>query len=133
MVALNFPTCPIPAMPAPYRLDVTCPRHERVVVAAEVRAAVLAAYEAGRYLDAHAVAVAAAPLHQWGGAAARVLAARLAARLGGDRLSAMLAATAWREAPRLAVALLYRAYQIWPERGPLAVWEATAAGPPPTG
>jgi hypothetical protein len=98
----------------------------RVEVAEAVLGEVERRYQAGRYLDAYRAALESGPLAAWRGIDARILAGRLAGRLGGTRLSRLLIATAFRERPRHAGAVLYRAYDLLSLRGPLAVWEFTA-------
>jgi len=107
------------------RLEIRCHPSERIVVPVEVVDRVEAAYDGGRYLDALSVAEAAGPVFRWGGTRARVMAARLATRLGGDRLSTLLATRAWREDRRDALATMYFAYELWGRKGPLGVWEFT--------
>ena len=100
-------------------------RLQRIPVAGPVLDEVEGLYDRGLYADAHAVAVKAAPLAAWSGGRARVLAARLAARLEGDRLSDWLALTAWRADRKGALTNLYRAYDLWRKEGPLVVWSVT--------
>ena len=112
---------------ARYRLPpaMRCAKHERVEVPPSLLEAVEASYSQGRYLDAWEKVSGFAPLERWAGTRPRILASRLAARLGGDRLSALLCATAWRDSPKDAMALLYRAYAQWRSKGPLMVWQMT--------
>lgn len=97
----------------------------RSTIPENVLDAVEALYERGRYADAHAAAIQAAPLATWWGTRARVLASRLASRLEGDRFSEWLALTAWRADRKAALPNLYRCYGLWSKEGPLAVWAAT--------
>ncbi len=80
---------------------------------------ITALYEEGRYHDAHAAGP--AELRDWSGTDARIMAARLAARLGAPRLSQGLAFRAYRDAPEHAVAAYYYASLIHARRGP---WHA---------
>lgn len=82
-------------------------------------------YDSGLYLDAYRCGCSAGPLRDWEGVQASILGARLASRLGGNRLSSLLTAKAWRIAPRNALTVLYRAYDLAGTKGPLKVWEFT--------
>jgi hypothetical protein len=99
----------------------------RVEVPEELLTLVETDYDQGRYLDAYQRVLSVGALGAWQGTQARVLGARLAARLGGSRLSTLMIARAWREAPRHALTVLYRAYDLWYLKGPLRVWEFTEA------
>ena len=86
-----------------------------------------ALYDEGRYVAAHALAVARhGPLADWsGGPTALVFACRLAGNLGGDRLAHRLILRARRcpsaDPTERAQAALYHAFRTWGRRGPLAL------------
>jgi tetratricopeptide (TPR) repeat protein len=83
---------------------------------------ILNLYDRGLCLQAYAAAQAMAPLQKWTGAAARVLAGRLAGNLGAPRLASWHFLRAWRSDPTHPDACWYYARQILDRRGPLAAW-----------
>jgi tetratricopeptide (TPR) repeat protein len=97
----------------------------RIPVPDHVLGEVRRLYEAGRFLDAFTVSREAGELRDWSGARARIMGARLAARLMGERLRRYLVLTTWRESPLDAEACLYRGYDMFESKGPLAVWRFT--------
>ncbi len=110
---------------AKVRENYFCRFADRIAVPEETLTGVENLYNVGSYLDAYRLALSIGPLHRWRGTPARVLGSRLAARLGGHKLSSILTATAWRETPRAAPAVLYRVYHLFLTKGPLSVWEFT--------
>ena len=56
------------------------------VISPEQRQAVFALYDQGLYLQAYELARSFAPLHEWRGTDARILAGRMAGNLGSQRL-----------------------------------------------
>ena len=80
-------------------------------------------YDRGRMLDAHELARSYAPLTQWRGGAARVLAGRLGANLGSPRMAAVLHRIAYKESPEHPEAIYFHARNLHERRGPLAAWE----------
>lgn len=76
----------------------------------------------GWYLRAYRLAVQAGPLHRWRGAAARVLAGRLAMQLGAPRLGFWHHLRAWREEPDHAEAAYYYARALLERQGLLRTW-----------
>jgi len=82
-------------------------------------------YDRGLFVQAlrRADELALPPLRQWRGAAGRVLAARLASRLGARRLADALFDRARREHPSDAGALVYHLHAVLHRRGPFAAWE----------
>lgn len=91
-------------------------------LSAEDLAPVQALYDRGLYLQAYALAVKRAPLREWRGTPARVLAGRLAGNLGAPRLGRVLHFRAWRDDRRSLEALYPYAYAILDRRGPLDAW-----------
>jgi tetratricopeptide (TPR) repeat protein len=91
-------------------------------------------YDNGLTVDAYALARAIAPLTAWRGAAARVMAGRLAGNLGAGRLAYVLHRRAHEEDPADPEAIYYHARGVAERYGPLAAWEllrgrgATTAG-----
>ncbi|WP_165064820.1 tetratricopeptide repeat protein [Paludisphaera rhizosphaerae] len=77
-------------------------------------------YEAGDYLGAFQIAKRLGPMTRWPGAAAKVLAGRLAWQLGAVRLGLALPLRAWRDDPHDPEARYYRARTMLGRRGPLA-------------
>src|SRR5262245_6219096 len=86
-------------------------------------APVQALYDQGLYLQAYRAAEAIAPLARWSGAAARLLAGRLAGNLGGGRLGTLHFIRAWREEPLHPQACWYYANYIADTRGPWKAWQ----------
>src|SRR5262245_28189818 len=93
-----------------------------VLVPAETLSAVRALYDQGLYLQAYHVAEQAGPLRRWSGAAARVLAGRLAGNLGGARLAACHFILAWRHEPTHAEACWFYANSLADLHGPYKAW-----------
>src|SRR5687767_10744237 len=88
-------------------------------------------YDEGLFLKAFETALVAGPLVTWRGAAGRILAGRLAGRLGGHRLSSLQHWLAYREHPREDAAIYFQARRLWHRRGPLAAWRfLTKCGAP---
>lgn len=77
-------------------------------------------YERGQYVTAFAEALAHGPLHTWQGLHSRVLAGRLSAQLGAPRLSRLLAARAYRQAPSEPITAIYWSLHLLRTRGPLS-------------
>lgn len=90
---------------------------------------VQALYDRGLYLQAHARALTIAPLEQWRGCAARILAGRLASRLGGQRLGAAQLLAALREPDADGQAVHYAAAARFRRKGPWAAWRMLARLP----
>jgi tetratricopeptide (TPR) repeat protein len=80
-------------------------------------------YERGLYQQAYAVARNYGPLARWDGAAARLLAGRLAGNLGARRLACSLHLRTWRADRSNPEALYYATYAVLERRGPLSAWE----------
>lgn len=89
-----------------------------------LRLEVLKATNEARFWDAYQLALTAGPLEQWTGAEAKLLAARLARHLGGNKLYWRLTAQAWREQPRLARFQTQRVYALVDRCGTFAAWQA---------
>ncbi len=84
-------------------------------------ARVQAAYDSARYLDAHEISKPLGGLSEWEGPAARRLAGRLAANLGGHRLSSALHFTNYRRHPGDPDNLLFYVYSL---RSRFGFWRA---------
>lgn len=80
---------------------------------------VRAAYGEGRYHDAHAAGF--GELREWPTMAGRVMAARIAARLGAPRLAQALVFRAYRDDPKDAQSAYFYAHLIFQRRG---AWHA---------
>lgn len=74
-------------------------------------------------MDALRKAEAFAPLSQWGGVTACVLAARLAANVGAGGLAIRLMLRARKTDPQNLEAMAQHGYEVLRRRGPLALWE----------
>lgn len=83
-------------------------------------APLLALYRKGHFLQAYEAAKSIGPLPSWRGVYGRVMAGRLAWRLGGERLGNALCSLALREHPDHPEALLFAAYAMRARRGPWA-------------
>lgn len=92
-------------------------------ISADAISQVLALYDQGLHLQAYEVAQGQAPLEQWEGTAARIMAGRLARRLGGRRLSHRMLLRAWRADRADAHATFCYASCVVELRGPLAAWQ----------
>lgn len=79
--------------------------------------------EAGQYLSAYAAAEPLGPLRTWTETDARIVAGRLAWRLGAPKLGRVMHELAWRASPRHPRTCFYHATSIFHRRGPLATWE----------
>jgi tetratricopeptide (TPR) repeat protein len=97
--------------------------HPRGIVPSEDRTRIEDLYNSGLYLQAYRAASAFGDLRHWRGAAARVLAGRLAGNLGGRRLAGVLFYLAWREHPDHPQAQYFGLSELMQRRGPLATWE----------
>ena len=84
--------------------------------------AILDLYRQGLCLRAYRRAEALGPLRCWSGAAARVLAGRLAINLGAPRLAFRMHLRGWREDRGDAEACYYHARALLERRGPLTAW-----------
>lgn len=80
---------------------------------------ILQLQEQGLNLQAYAAASMIAPLNEWEGVEARLLAARLAFNLGAEKLSDRWAKRAWLEDPTHGEAAFYRTSDIVNVRGPI--------------
>ncbi len=93
----------------------------------EITAAALeqvrALYESGRYLTAYHKAIELAPLAQWRGTEARLLAGRIAGNVGSMRLGDWHWVHAYRDAPNDPEATWYFANYLSNVRGPLRAWQ----------
>ncbi|MBK7875619.1 MAG: C39 family peptidase [Planctomycetes bacterium] len=94
--------------------------------------AILRLYEDGRALQALRLGEEALPLRQWPGADGRILAARVASRLGGERLARALILRARRAEPTHARVHYYHASYRLSEGGAHAAWELLRGFEPPT-
>lgn len=103
------------------------PASPGVVVDEATLAAIVAAHEAGRALDAWALAAPLGPLSRWSGAPALVVAGRIAPHLGAPRLSEALHHRAARADPDDEQARRYAARAVLHRRGPAAAWELVEA------
>lgn len=112
------------------------PLTERAVPQASDLDAIRDLYARGLFLQAYHRAVALAPLQDWRGPAARVLAGRLAMNLGAPRLAMGHFLLARREDPADPEAAYYYARTLLDRKGPLAAWSflqrtgALPAAPP---
>ncbi|MCI0387171.1 MAG: tetratricopeptide repeat protein [Acidobacteria bacterium] len=79
-------------------------------------------YNQGLYLQAYEAARTIAPLPEWEGTAARLIAGRLAGMLGAPRLARRLHLRAWRDDKCNPEAIYYYARAIWDWRGPWRAW-----------
>jgi tetratricopeptide (TPR) repeat protein len=86
-------------------------------------ARILSLYERGLYAQAFEAGRVFAPLQQWRGTAARLLAGRLARNLEGYRLGNALLACAWRDDRRHPEARYFFGHTLLAWRGPLSAWE----------
>jgi tetratricopeptide (TPR) repeat protein len=75
-------------------------------------------YDEGFYLQAYRESAAAGPLQHWEGTEARLLAGRLAANLGGQRLARLLFLKTWRRDPHNPHASWFHARYLLDTRGP---------------
>ncbi|HXG12163.1 MAG TPA: tetratricopeptide repeat protein [Gemmataceae bacterium] len=80
-------------------------------------------YSRGLCLQAYRRAEALAPLREWTGTAARILAGRLAYNLGAPRLANWHHFHAWRKEPTHPEACYYYARLLLQRRGPLSAWK----------
>jgi hypothetical protein len=85
--------------------------------------AVLDLYMQGQMVRAYETATAIAPVKEWRGAAARVMAGRLAMNLGAPNLGQVLHVLAYRESPDDPQAAYYYALALSARRGPLPAWD----------
>lgn len=92
------------------------------LVTAEHRREVIALYDRGLYLQAYRLAESRAPLKDWRGADARILAGRLAGNLGSQRLGNWHHIHAYRQDPTHAEACWYYGNYLANCRGPLTSW-----------
>lgn len=86
-------------------------------------------YHSGHYLRAYTAATAAAPLRDWTGTAARLIAGRLAIQLGAPKLGRRLHLAAFRGAPAYPEAVYYHARYRLERFGPFATWRFMRAHP----
>ena len=94
-----------------------------MIVSAEQLDQILDLYHRGQMLRAHAAAQAIGPMRKWRGAAARIVAGRLAMNLGAPGAGRTLHRLALREAPNDPEARYYGARAVFERRGPLPLWE----------
>src|SRR5919106_4362717 len=95
-------------------------------------ASILELYERGQYLEAWEAGRGAGPLESWPDVEPRLLAGRLAMRLGAPRLSRLLQTRVFRRHPRDAQAQYYYIGHIMERRGLTAAWQTRRRlGPPP--
>lgn len=92
-------------------------------VASDALGVVADLYHQGRYLQAYEASRPLGPLSQWRGAAARVLAGRLAHNLGASRLGTTLHRLALREHPDVAEVRYFYALGMFHRRGPWRTWQ----------
>ncbi len=92
---------------------------------------VLELYERGRSVDALHCAETFAPIKEWAGVEACILAARIAANTGAPRLSSRLTVRAWRTDREHPAAQLDFGLELSTRRGPLALWLAMRDWPQP--
>lgn len=85
-------------------------------------APVAAFYNQCLYLQAYRAAEAIAPLHEWEGTDALLLAGRLANNIGSSKLGRQLHQKAYRLDPTSGEAAYYKVRVILERRGPLAAW-----------
>ena len=85
---------------------------------------VLEVYERGLTVDALRRAENFAPLKNWGGIRGCVVATRIAANAGAQRLATHLTIRAWRTDPTHPEAQLQYGFHLSERRGPLALWRA---------
>ena len=91
-------------------------------------------YERGMCLAAWEVGQGEGPLESWKGTGPRVLAGRMAQRLGAPRLGALLHLLAYRAEPTHPEAQYYYVWRVLERRGPLVAWrERRRLGAPRTG
>lgn len=81
-----------------------------------------ARYARGLCLQAYRLGASEGPIHRWTGAAARVMAGRIAANLGARRLCCWMHLRAYREDPADPEAAYYFGRTLLERRGPLAAW-----------
>lgn len=79
-------------------------------------------YDRGKYLQAHQSATVLAPLKEWEGTEALLLAGRLVGVLGARKLMRRFHLRAWREDRAHPEATYYYARAIWEWRGPWRAW-----------
>ncbi|MGH9803064.1 MAG: hypothetical protein ACRD82_22090, partial [Blastocatellia bacterium] len=79
-------------------------------------------YNSGLYLQAYEAAVQLAPLNEWAGTDALLLAGRMAGMLGAPKLMRKLHLRAWREDRAHPEAIYYYARAIMDWRGPWRAW-----------
>ena len=84
---------------------------------------ILDLYHEGKMLRAYDAAQAIGPMTHWQGAAARIVAGRLAMNLGAPKAGRTLHRLALREEPNDPEALYYGARAVFERRGPLPLWE----------
>lgn len=79
-------------------------------------------YQRGLYLQAYAAATQSAPLGEWEGTDALLIAGRLAGMLGAPKLGRRFHLRAWRDDRAHAEAIYYYARAVWEWRGPWRAW-----------
>src|SRR5215210_4070413 len=89
-----------------------------VQIAREPRESVFKLYDDGQYLQAYRCAEAVAPLAQWRGTEARILAGRLVGNLGSLRMSDWHFVHAWRQDRTHPEAMWFFARYLLGTRGP---------------
>lgn len=95
---------------------------ERISVASGDLHTIRHLYTNGQYIRAYKAARSLAPLDEWSGSEACVLAGRIVAQLGASRMSTRHFARAWREDRTHAEATYYYALTVLQYRGPLRAW-----------
>lgn len=79
--------------------------------------------EQGRALEAYELGIAQKPLREWPGPEGKIVAGRLANRLGAPRLASALFEVAYRLAPHDNATRVYKSSEIWQRSGALRAWE----------
>ncbi|MFN4260003.1 MAG: tetratricopeptide repeat protein [Gemmataceae bacterium] len=108
--------------------DVTTSKQpsQPIVIAAADLERVLELYQEGQCLQAYRSAEQLGPLPAWRGAAARIVAGRLAINVGAPKLANWHHAKAWREHPTDPEACYYYARWVLERRGLLSAWKFLA-------
>jgi tetratricopeptide (TPR) repeat protein len=96
---------------------------ELTLITPEQRQAVFALYDQGLYLQAYQLGQSYAPLKDWRGTEARILAGRMAGNLGSGRLADWHFIHAYRQDPDHPDACWYFANYLAGRRGPLPAWQ----------
>ena len=94
-----------------------------LAISPAARKAVERLYDSGQYVQALRQAESVAPLHEWQTTSDRIMAARIAANVGGARLADAWMLRTWRADPDHPAAIYYYARTLLHRRGVVKAWE----------